>query len=74
VPTFAARQSPRGLPDEQAALKCIYLAVMSLDPTGQGQCHLELATASWVHWFNTHRLHSMIGNVPPVEYEDKAAA
>src|SRR5215213_6143948 len=31
---------------------------------------LELATASWVHWFNTHRLHSMIGNVPPVEYED----
>jgi transposase InsO family protein len=43
---------------------------MSLDPTGQGQCHLELATASWVHWFNTHRLHSMIGNVPPVEYED----
>jgi putative transposase len=30
---------------------------------------LELATASWVHWFNTQRLHSMIGNVPPVEYE-----
>lgn len=31
---------------------------------------LELATASWVHWFNTNRLHSMIGNIPPVEYED----
>ena len=30
---------------------------------------LELATASWVHWFNTHRLHSMIGNIPPIEYE-----
>jgi putative transposase len=30
---------------------------------------LELATASWVHWFNTQRLHSKIGNVPPVEYE-----
>ena len=30
---------------------------------------LELATASWVHWFNTARLHSMIGHVPPVEYE-----
>ena len=30
---------------------------------------LELATASWVHWFNTRRLHSMIGNMPPVEYE-----
>jgi putative transposase len=30
---------------------------------------LELATASWVQWFNTRRLHSMIGNVSPVEYE-----
>ena len=30
---------------------------------------LELATASWVHWFNTRRLHSMIGNIPPTEYE-----
>lgn len=30
---------------------------------------LELATASWVHWFNTRRLHSMIGNVPPIEHE-----
>ena len=30
---------------------------------------LELATLSWVHWFNTNRLHSMIGNIPPVEYE-----
>ena len=30
---------------------------------------LELATCRWVHWFNTHRLHSAIGNVPPVEYE-----
>ncbi len=24
-------------PNEQAALKCVYLAVMSLDPTGTGQ-------------------------------------
>lgn len=30
---------------------------------------LELTTASWVHWFNTRRLHSKIGNIPPVEYE-----
>jgi putative transposase len=22
-----------------------------------------------VDWFNNHRLHSMIGNMPPVEYE-----
>ena len=30
---------------------------------------LELATLSWVHWFNTSRLHSGIGHVPPVEFE-----
>ncbi len=30
---------------------------------------LELATLNWVHWFNEIRLHSSIGYVPPVEYE-----
>ena len=30
---------------------------------------LELATASWVHWFNHQRLHSAIGYIPPIEYE-----
>ena len=30
---------------------------------------LELVTSSWVHWFNTRRLHSKIGTMPPVEYE-----
>lgn len=30
---------------------------------------VEQATASWVHWFNTDRLHSAIGDIPPIEYE-----
>lgn len=30
---------------------------------------VEAATASWVHWYNHERLHSSIGDVPPVEYE-----
>ena len=30
---------------------------------------VEQATAEWVHWFNTARLHHSIGLVPPVEYE-----
>ncbi len=30
---------------------------------------LELATCSWVDWFNTKRLHSSLGYVPPLEFE-----
>lgn len=31
---------------------------------------LELATLSWVHWFNENRLHSSIGYLTPVEKEN----
>jgi putative transposase len=31
---------------------------------------LELATMSWVSWFNANRLHGEIGHVPPIEYEN----
>lgn len=30
---------------------------------------VELATLSWVHWFNTERLHGHCGHVPPAEFE-----
>jgi putative transposase len=30
---------------------------------------LELATLSWVHWFNETRLHGHCNDVPPAEYE-----
>ncbi|WP_420175146.1 IS3 family transposase [Luteococcus sp. OSA5] len=30
---------------------------------------VEYATAGWVDWYNTRRLHSSIGNVPPAAYE-----
>ena len=30
---------------------------------------VELATLSWVHWFNEQRLHSHCGDVPPAEFE-----
>lgn len=31
--------------------------------------HVELATLTYIEWFNTRRLHSEIGNVPPAEAE-----
>ena len=30
---------------------------------------LELATLSWVHWFNEHRLHGHCHDTPPAEFE-----
>jgi putative transposase len=39
------------------------------DGPWRGVDDLELATMSWVHWFNCSRLHGAIGHVPPVEYE-----
>jgi transposase InsO family protein len=30
---------------------------------------VEYATAGWVDWYNVRRLHSTLGMVPPVEYE-----
>ena len=30
---------------------------------------VELATARWVHFWNTQRLHSACGDIPPAEFE-----
>ncbi|MFV0432849.1 MAG: integrase core domain-containing protein, partial [Leucobacter sp.] len=30
---------------------------------------VEWVTAGWVDWYNTRRLHSTIGDVPPEEFE-----
>jgi len=42
-------------------------------PTGRswaGRVEVEKATASWVHAYNATRLHTSIGDVPPIEYEE----
>jgi putative transposase len=31
---------------------------------------LEFATSEWVDWYNTYRLHSSLGQVPPIEFEN----
>ena len=35
---------------------------------------VELATLGWVHWHNTQRLHSHLGDLPPAEFEEAYAA
>lgn len=36
----------------------------------RGRQHVEVETAEYVRWFNEIRLHSSIGYVPPVEFEE----
>ena len=41
--------------------------------TWRDRLDVENATASWVRWFNHDRLHSSIGHLPPVEFEQRHA-
>lgn len=46
--------------------ECVY----GPDATGWNDVdHLELATLMWVEWFNSERLHSHCGDIPPAEFE-----
>jgi putative transposase len=37
--------------------------------TWEGRAAVEAATAEWVHWYNTERIHSSIDYMPPIEKE-----
>ncbi len=39
----------------------------------RGMSDVELATAMWVDWFNTERLHGSIDRLCPVEFEKQLA-
>jgi transposase InsO family protein len=39
------------------------------DRPWRSRSELELAIVAWVGWYNNHRLHSSLGDVPPSEFE-----
>ena len=39
------------------------------DRVFQTHRQLELAIVEWIAWYNHHRLHARIGDIPPAEYE-----
>ena len=38
-------------------------------PTWTDRLAVERKVARWVHWYNHQRLHSSIGDLPPLEFE-----
>ena len=52
------------------ALNSLYKAeLIHLEGPWAGRDDVEAATAEWVHWFNTERLHSMLGYTTPADVE-----
>lgn len=43
--------------------------VICKDGPWKGADEVELATLSWVDWFNNNRILEPIGDIPPAEYE-----
>lgn len=57
------------------ALNSLYKAeLIHLQGPWRGRDDVEAATAEWVHWFNTERLHSMLDYQTPAEVEAAHAA
>ena len=44
------------------------------DRVWRSRDQLELAIVEWVGWYNQRRLHSSLGDIPPVEFEALHAA
>jgi hypothetical protein len=50
-----------------------YKTELIADRVWSSQAQVELATIAWVAWFNHDRLHSALGDIPPVEFEQHHA-
>ena len=48
---------------------CFKLECVWKDGPWRGRSDLELATASWVAWWNDERLHGELHYMPPAEFE-----
>ena len=63
-------RSARRVGDERLSARIREVHEQNFEAYGYPQnAQLELATVAYVGWFNNRRLHSSIGNRPPVEHE-----
>ena len=50
-----------------------YKTELIADRVWRSRSQLELATVGYVGWFNHQRLHEALGDIPPVEFEERHA-
>ena len=50
-----------------------YKTELIADRVWRSRAQLELATVEYVGWFNHERLHEALGDIPPVEFEQRHA-
>jgi putative transposase len=50
---------------------CKTEAINLAGKTWRDRRDVEWQVASWVHWYNADRLHSSIGDLPPLEFEQR---
>lgn len=48
-----------------------YKTELIADRVWRTRSQLELATVEWVAWFNNQRLHEALGDIPPIEFEQR---
>ncbi len=51
-----------------------YKTELIADRVWRTRAQLELATVEYVGWFNHQRLHESLGEIPPIEFEQRYAA
>jgi putative transposase len=67
APDLVNRDFTAEAPDQLYKTECVYGP--DAPRPWEDVEELELATLSWVHWFNHERLHRYCGHVPPAEFE-----
>ena len=50
-----------------------YKTELIADRVWRSRAQLELATVEYVGWFNHERLHEALGDIPPIEFEQRHA-
>ena len=55
----------------ESAIRLYKTELIDRQKSWDGRAEVERETTSWVHWYNTAGLHSSLGYLSPVDYENR---